>query len=130
VSSVIRSLQLKRLLHDSVPINALQGHINRERRKIRLVKQSKKPNSLERETNRKTLLLAENLRAKRHLELQNGIYGFADNDKLNGSFLTYFEVLAEKRRDSDGNYSNWMSALNHLKKFVNADIKFSEIDRE
>lgn len=85
---------------------------------------------LERESNRKTLQLAENIRAKRQLELQNGTYGFTDNDKMNGSFITYFEVLAEKRRDSDGNYGNWISALKHFKKFSKANVKFSDIDNE
>lgn len=97
---------------------------------LRLYLKPKPRTKEERDANRKTLRLAENLKAKRQLELQNGIYGFADNERMNGDFLTYFEVLAEKRRDSDGNYSNWMSALNHLKKFSKANVKFSEIDRE
>ena len=37
----------------------------------------------QREENRKNLSLAEAIRSKRHLELQNGIYGFQDQGKLN-----------------------------------------------
>ncbi len=84
----------------------------------------------DRDTNRNTLKLAENLRAKRQLELQNGVYGFADQEKLNGDFLTYFEVLAEKRANSNGNYGNWKSALKHLTKFPKGNVKFSEIDNK
>ena len=84
--------------------------------------------SQDRETNRKNLQLAETIRAKRHLELQNGIYGFNDNEKLNGNFLTYFEVLAEKRKESEGNYGNWNSALKYLQKFKRGNVKFEDID--
>ena len=82
---------------------------------LRLYLEPKPRTPQERDTNKKTLRLAENLRAKRQLELQNGVYGFNDNGKLNGSFLTYFEILAEKLKDSDGNYRNWMSALTQIK---------------
>jgi len=69
----------------------------------------------ERSFNRKTLQLGDRIRAKKQLEIQSGIYGFNDSEKLNSLFLTYFELLAEKRKDSDGNYGNWLSTLKHLK---------------
>lgn len=97
---------------------------------LRLYLEPKPRTPKDRDTNKKTLQLAENLRAKRQLELQNGVYGFTDSEKMNGSFLTYFEILAEKRKDSDGNYGNWLSALKHLKKFDKSNVKFSEIDNE
>lgn len=84
----------------------------------------------ERSFNKKTLQLGESIRAKRQLELQNGIYGFQDSEKINSLFLTYFELLAEKRRDSDGNYGNWMSALKHLKNWKKSNVRFADIDRE
>jgi integrase len=97
---------------------------------LRLYLTSKPKTTEERAVNKKTLQLAENIRAKRQLELQSGVYGFNDEEKLNSSFLTYFEVLAEKRRDSDGNYGNWLSALKHMKKWGKSDVKFSDIDTE
>ena len=90
-----------------------------------------KPRTIEdREMNKQTLQLAENIRAKRQLEIQNGIYGFIDSERIKSSFLTYFEALAEKRKESNGNYGNWMSALKHLKKFSKANIKFSDINKD
>lgn len=83
----------------------------------------------QKEENRKTLSLAEAIRSKRHLEIQNGIYGFQDQGKLKGSFLRYVEYLAEKRKDSEGNYGNWDSALKHLKKYAKLDVTFSQIDK-
>jgi integrase len=97
---------------------------------LRLYLDPKARTPQDRETNRKTLQLAENIRAKRHLELQNGIYGFNDNEKMNSSFLTYFEVMVEKRKESDGNYGNWHSAFKYLQRFRKGNVKFSEIDNQ
>lgn len=82
----------------------------------------------QKEENRGNLALAESIRSKRHLEIQNGIYGFQDQNKRKGSFLVYFESLALMRTDSSGNYANWDSTLKHLRKFVKTDVTFAEID--
>lgn len=84
----------------------------------------------EKEVNKKTLQLAETIRARRQIEIQNGVYGFCDNEKLKASFITYVELLTEKRLDSKGNYGNWDSMLKHLKSFVPMDISFSEVNRK
>jgi integrase len=83
----------------------------------------------EKAENRKILEFAETIRSKRHLEIQNGIYGFKDQGKAKGSFIRYFEYLAEKRVASIGNYGNWDSTLKHLRKFVKNDVTFNQIDK-
>ena len=83
----------------------------------------------DKDENRRTLALAEAIRSKRHVEMQNGAYGFQDLSKIKGSFANYVKVLCERRRSSKGNYDNWDSALKHLKKFDKADSMFSQIDR-
>ena len=47
----------------------------------------------EREQNRKTQQLAESIRAKRQIEIQNGYFGFNDTERAAGSFLNYFEHI-------------------------------------
>lgn len=84
----------------------------------------------EKEVNKKTLQLAETVRAQRQIEIQNGVYGFRDQEKLKGSVLSYIELLADKRKDSSGNHGNWMSMLKHLKTFSKNDLLFSDVDRE
>ncbi len=96
---------------------------------LRLYLIDKPRSSEERSFNKKTLQLGESIRAKRQLELQNGIYGFDDSEKINSLFLTYFELLAEKRRDSDGNYGNWLSTLKHLRNWEKSNVRFADIDR-
>ena len=66
----------------------LQLYLIPEPKKGKLTKEQK-------DENRKTLALAESIRSKRHLEIQNGIYGFQDQVKMKGSFLRYFEYIAE-----------------------------------
>lgn len=83
----------------------------------------------EKEVNKKTLQLAETIRAQRQIEIQNGVYGFRDNEKLQASFLNYIEFLTEKRKDSTGNYGNWDSMLKHLKSYIPMDITFAQVDR-
>ncbi len=101
----------------------LQLYLYPEPEKGKLTKEQKKEN-------KDTLTLAETIRAKRHLEVQNGVYGMQDSSKLKGSFIKYMEHLMEKRKDSKGNYDNWDSSLKHLKKFAKHDVTFSEIDKQ
>lgn len=84
----------------------------------------------EKEVNRKTFQLAETIRAQRQIEIQNGIYGFRDQEKLKGSFLAYIKLLANQRVDSPGNYGNWNSMLKHLSDFCPSDIAFSDVDQQ
>lgn len=83
----------------------------------------------QKDENKKNLELAEAIRSKRHLEIQNGIYGFQDKAKAKGSFIRYLEYLTEKKNTSKGNYDNWDSMLKHLKKFVKTDITFEHLNK-
>ena len=49
------------------------------------------------EENKKLLALAETIRSKRHLEIQNSTYDFHDKEKLKTYFIMYMEALAEKK---------------------------------
>lgn len=42
----------------------------------------------------------------------------------------YMESLAEKRKDSKGNYGNWDSTIKHLKKYCPRDIQFSQLNKK
>lgn len=71
----------------------------------------------DRETNKKTLALAEAVRAKRVVELQNGRFGFDNRTPASEvMFFDYYRAMCEKRRgkESRGNWGNWYSCLKHL----------------
>jgi hypothetical protein len=84
---------------------------------------------IDKQHNKDTLHLAESIKAKRELEIKNGIYGFTNEFKQTTNFIDYFTALMEKRKDSDGNYGNWDSSLKHLKKFAGTKVSFKEIDQ-
>ena len=69
----------------------------------------------EKEHNKKTIALAESIKAKRLLELQHNKHGFTHliKNNLDLNFLDYFEKQAELRKESRGNYTNWTGALSN-----------------
>lgn len=73
----------------------------------------------DREANRKTLALAEAVRAKRLVEIRNREFGFKDAYKEELNFHDYYMSLCEERlgEESRGNWGNWRSCLNHLEAY-------------
>lgn len=84
--------------------------------------------AMDREINKQTMALAENIRAKRQTELQNNDWGFANDFKLDTNFILFFESLIEKRKNSPGNWGNWDSTLKHLQKYCNPQTTFRDVD--
>lgn len=84
--------------------------------------------SLDRQQNKQTFLLAEQIKAQRLIDLQSGKYKMKES-KMDYSFIEYFKQLAKDRLNSKGNYGNWASTLKHLMSFSKGkDIKFADID--
>ena len=87
----------------------------------------------DKEKNRETLKLADAIRAKRVIEVRNGLYGFQQQFATNTRFFDYYRSLCEKRlgAESRGNWGNWYSCLHHLKKYEKREsITFEEITPE
>ena len=87
----------------------------------------------DKEKNRQTLQLAEAIKAKRIVELQNGEYGFNNGFKLETNFLDYYRALCEKRHgnsESLGNWRNWYSCLKHLERYCKPKTTFKDITPE
>ncbi len=85
---------------------------------------------LDRQHNKSTKSLAESIRARRQIELQNGTYGFNTQAKKGIDFLAYFKKLADKRYKSDGNYGNWLSAYKHLQTYRPQGVTIGDLDRQ
>jgi len=84
---------------------------------------------IDKQHNKDTLQLAESIKAKRELEIKNGLYGFTNKFKQSTNFIDYFTEQMEKRKQSIGNYGNWDSTLKHLIKFAGTKVSFREIDQ-
>ena len=88
----------------------------------------------DREKNRQTLALAEAVRSKRVVELQNNRFGFEKIYKEDTVFLDYFRYMCEERlgtKESRGNWGNWYSCLQHLEIFItNRKMTFRDVTPE
>jgi integrase len=85
--------------------------------------------AIDKQQNKDTLQLAESIKAKRELEIKNGLYGFKNEFKQSANFVEYFKDLMNKRKQSKGNFANWDSTLKHLIKFAGTKVSFREIDQ-
>lgn len=73
----------------------------------------------DKQKNKETLKLAEAIRAKRVVEVQNKEFGFKSDYAEETNFYDYYVAITEKRlgTESRGNWGNWRSCLRHLEKY-------------
>ena len=76
-----------------------------------------------RDRNKETLRLANAVKAKRIVEIQNGRFGFDDADKSKARLFPYIEQMIRQRekKDSKGNVHCWQSFFRHLQEFERRD---------
>lgn len=83
--------------------------------------------------NQETLKLAEAIRAKRVVELQNQEFGFKSPYQEESNFYEYYIAMCKARfnTESMGNWGNWNSCLKHLLRFDPnlKKRKWKDIDR-
>jgi integrase len=85
-------------------------------------------NETERDFNKKTKMLAENIRSKRQLELQSGVYGFITARAKHNDFLAFFSQEVEsKRRLSASTHYIWKATYQHFESFTNKNCRFSDV---
>lgn len=95
---------------------------------LRLEVWEKPKTELDKQHNKQTRALAENIRAKRQIEIQNEQYGQMADIRRNADFVIFFRQLANDRKAS--NHDNWMSALNYLEAFTGGNLKFTDLDEQ
>lgn len=76
-------------------------------------------NRKDKEANRKTLQLAETIRAKKIVDLHNGEYELKEGFAEETLFWDYYKAMCEKRRGEEtrSNWGNWYSAMKHIRKY-------------
>lgn len=87
----------------------------------------------DKEKNRQTMQLANSIKSKRIIEMQNGEYGFKSEFATNTLFYPYYRAMCQKRLgiESRGNWGNWYSCLHHLLIYdKNEKITFEDITPE
>ncbi|MDQ3374784.1 MAG: site-specific integrase, partial [Acidobacteriota bacterium] len=85
----------------------------------------------EREHNKETRLLAENVRSKRQLDLQANPHGFISSRRRKGDFLAFFrELVALRRKQSRSALETWQATFYYLEEFSGGHCTYAQIDRE
>lgn len=94
---------------------------------------AKNKNPLDKNSNKETLQLAEQIRQKRENSLNKPeIYTGYEKEQLRikeqgeKNFVEYFKKLTDKRKAS--NHDNWVSAYNYLVTFTKGNLKFSDLN--
>ena len=82
-------------------------------------------NPLQRQHNKETFELAENIKAQRQLQIQSKDYGFLTIDR-HADFLKYFKEIADKQKELK-NDNNCLSTYSYLDKFTNSNCQVSRI---
>lgn len=130
-------LREKKLLHGKrglyldfyPPITHPETVKQTRREHLRLYVFEKPRNELEREHNKETRMLADNVKATRQLELQSGVYGFISARSKQKDFVEYFQQVVEtKKETSRSNYENWLSVLKHFLKFTGGSVRFANLN--
>ena len=80
-----------------------------------------------RDEDRETLRLAENIAAKRRLELASEEHGFAMHAKQKADFIEYCQKLGEGKRAANTR-AVWRNAIGQLRAFTSAPIQFSRVN--
>ena len=92
-------------------------------------------NPIDKQHNKETLQLAEQIRQKKenHLNKPEIYTGYEIEQKRilelgEQNFVDYFKTLADKRKAS--NHDNWVSACNYLEKFTKGKLKFADLNEK
>ncbi len=95
----------------------------------------KAKNPIDKQHNKETLQLAEQIRQKKenHLNKPEIYTGYELQQKRikelgEQNFVTYFKTLADKRKAS--NHDNWVSAYNYLETFTKGNLKFAHLNEK
>lgn len=87
----------------------------------------KPKNPFDKQSNTETKQLAENIRAKRQIEIQAGNYGFLIvKQKAETDFVQYFKQIVETKTGSNKN--GWQTAFNYFEMFTGGKLTLSNLN--
>lgn len=93
----------------------------------------KSKSKAEKQHNKETLQLVDNIKAKRLAEAASGQHGFTDTTKSKASFYAFFEQVMNDKptATSSANYKLWQACLIHLKRHAPDErLKFEQINKD
>ena len=83
-------------------------------------------NRVERKHNKETTNLAEWIRLKRHLDIQNSRFGFLTESNRAGDFVNYFKKYTARRQKTDSD--NMAMAFRYYEDFISNGLKSCDLN--
>ena len=109
-----------------VDADGKQKH-NRDFEYLKLYLHENPKNTGEKQENKETQQLAENILSIRQVEYHQGKYSLKDHNKPKELFLDYYERKKQERYESEQNYDNWHAAQKHLLKYCPKSLTVEEV---
>ena len=85
-------------------------------------------NATEKRENKESEINAEKIFFIRKAEFFQGKFDIKNTSKSKRCFLDFFIEKAEEKINSPKNYGNWTATLVHIKRCINPNLQFEEID--
>jgi len=100
---------------------------NRDFEYLKLYLHENPKTTREKQENKETQQLAENILSIRQAEYHQGKYSLKDHNKPKELFLDYYERKKQERYESEQNYDNWHAAQKHLLKYCPKSLTVEEV---
>ena len=87
----------------------------------------------EKQHNKETLQLVEQIKSKRIAEAASGQHGFTSTNTISTNFYSFFNQIMEtkKTNESSKNYDLWLACLIHVKRYhPDESLKFEQVTVE
>ncbi|AVR46768.1 integrase [Christiangramia fulva] len=86
-------------------------------------------NEIEREHNSTQIQLAEQIRAKRLIDIRNKEYGLKEHMNLDINFYDFFKSIVGEyyNNGSKGNYHSWKSSLDYWEKYIGKSLMSKQL---
>jgi len=100
---------------------------NRDFEYLKLYLHENPRSAKEKQENKETQTIAENILSIRQAEYVQGKYNLKDHNKPKELFLDYFERKKQERYESEQNYANWHASQKHLLKYCPKSLMVEEV---
>lgn len=106
---------------------------DRKREQLDLFLHPNPTTKLEKQHNKETLQLVEQIKSKRIAEAATGQHGFTSTNKISTNFYSFFNQVMElkKTNESSKNYDLWQACLIHVKRYCpDESLSFEQVTVE
>lgn len=111
------------------PVKGADGKLTR-REFLKRYNFKKPKNDEEKRMNKENTHFANTIRLQREKEILNEQDGIFNSRTKKRDFILFFKGLCDKRKESEGNYGNWLSAVHYLDAFTGGKCKMGDLSEE